>query len=60
MTLNNLANLYSDTQRLEESEQCLQEALQLYRALSERNPIVYQSRVTAIVAALAALAQKPH
>jgi tetratricopeptide (TPR) repeat protein len=41
MTLNNLGNLYSDTQRLAEAEKAYQEALQTYRELAKQNPAAY-------------------
>ena len=40
-TLNNLGNLYSNTQRLSEAEQAYQEALKLYRELAQQNPAAY-------------------
>jgi tetratricopeptide (TPR) repeat protein len=39
--LNNLAILYSDTQRMKESEQSYQEALTIRRRLAEANPEAY-------------------
>ncbi len=44
-TLNNLGNLYGDTQRLKESEQAFQEALQIRRELAKSNPTAYQPYV---------------
>jgi tetratricopeptide (TPR) repeat protein len=41
LTLNNLAVLYSDTQRLSDSEQAYQEALGMYRKLAQANPQAY-------------------
>ena len=41
MTLNNLALLYSDIQRLSDSEQAYQEALAIYRQLARDNPQNY-------------------
>lgn len=40
-TLNNLAVLYSDTQRMKEAEQAYDEALAIYRKLAEANPDAY-------------------
>ena len=45
MTLNNLGVLYSDTQRMKESEQSFQEALATYRRLAEANPEEYLPKV---------------
>ena len=44
-TLNNLGLLYSDTQRLSESEQAYQEALAIHRQLAQANPQAYLSDV---------------
>ena len=41
-TLNNLAVLYGDTQRLKEAEAAYQEALDIGRQLSKANPAAYQ------------------
>ena len=41
MTLNNLANLYSATQRMKEAEQAYAEALAIRRKLAEANPDAY-------------------
>ncbi len=41
MTLNNLANLYSATQRMKEAEGAYQEALSTYRELAKANPEAY-------------------
>ena len=38
----NLANLYSDTQRLKESEEMYKAAIQIYERLAKENPKVYQ------------------
>jgi tetratricopeptide (TPR) repeat protein len=40
-TLNNLAILYSDTQRMKEAETAYLEALSIYRRLAESNPEAY-------------------
>jgi tetratricopeptide (TPR) repeat protein len=56
-TLNNLAVLYSETQRLEEAESAFREALDLYRELAQKDPAVYQPKVSAILAALESLAE---
>ena len=44
-SLNNLANLYSDTQRYSDAEQMYEESLEIYRKLSKDNPQVYESDV---------------
>jgi tetratricopeptide (TPR) repeat protein len=44
-TLNNLGNLYRDTQRIRESEEVFSEALSTYRNLAETNPETYLSYV---------------
>lgn len=41
MTLNNLANLYKETQRLREAEESYRESLSTYRKLAELNPEAY-------------------
>jgi tetratricopeptide (TPR) repeat protein len=41
-TLNNLAILYRDTQRMKEAEAAFQEALDTYRQLAKANPDAYQ------------------
>ena len=46
-TLNNLANLYSDTQRMEPAEQAYDEALKTYRGLAKDNPAAYLPNVAA-------------
>ena len=43
--LNNLANLYKDTQRLSESETMYKEALETYRRLAQSNPQAYEPYV---------------
>ena len=55
MTLNNLANLYSDTQRMKEAEEAYKEALDIYRALAKANPSAYQPDVAATLNNLAIL-----
>ena len=45
MTLNNLANLYSDTQRFTESEAMYKEALEICRRLAQANPQTYEPYV---------------
>ena len=45
VTLNNLANIYFDTQRFEESEAMYKEALEIRRRLAEANPQVYNPAV---------------
>ena len=47
-TLNNLAILYRDTQRLKEAEAAYQEALDIYRQLAKANPAAYQPDVARI------------
>ena len=44
-SLNNLANLYSDTQRLKEAEAAYQEALDIYQQLAKTNPAAYEPDV---------------
>ncbi len=44
-TLNNLANLFSDTQRMREAEEAFVEALSIYRKLAETNPGAYLTDV---------------
>jgi len=55
MTLNNLANLYRDTQRLGEAEQAYREALTIRRALAETNPAAYRPDVATTLNNLAVL-----
>ncbi|MEP7362333.1 MAG: tetratricopeptide repeat protein, partial [Acidobacteriota bacterium] len=55
MTLNNLAVLYSDTQRMREAEQAFSEALQIRRALAEVNPDAYRPSVATTLNNLALL-----
>ena len=43
--LNNLAILYSDTQRLADAEKMYKEALETYRRLAQANPQAYESDV---------------
>jgi tetratricopeptide (TPR) repeat protein len=47
-TLNNLAILYSDTQRLKEAEAAYQEALDISRQLPKTNPAAYQPVATTL------------
>ena len=58
MTLNNLANLYSDTQRLDESEQLYMEALEIRRRLAKGNPQVYEPDVAATLGGWAFMKNK--
>jgi tetratricopeptide (TPR) repeat protein len=55
MTLNNLGNLYRDTQRLQEGEQAYREALDTYRKLAQANPQAYLSYVAMTLNNLAIL-----
>ena len=54
-TLNNLANLYSATQRFSESEQMYKEALSIRRRLAESNPSAYEPYVAMTLNNLAIL-----
>ncbi len=54
-TLNNLALLYHNTQRLKESEQYYIEALEIYRRLAKENPEAYEPDVANTLNNLAAL-----
>ena len=54
-TLNNLANLYSDTQRFEESETLYLEALEISRRLAKDNPQAYEPDVARTLNNLAIL-----
>ena len=54
-TLNNLAILYSNTQRLTESEALYLEALEIYRRLAKGDPQVYEPDVATTLNNLAAL-----
>jgi tetratricopeptide (TPR) repeat protein len=54
-TLNNLANLYSDIQRLQEAEEAYQEALTIRRQLAQANPLAYLPTVATILHNLALL-----
>ena len=47
-TLNNLAILYSNTQRLKESEQYYIEALEIFRRLAKENPTMYEQDINRI------------
>ena len=42
MTLNNLAGLYSNTERMKDAEDAYKEALETYRQLANTNPAAYQ------------------
>jgi tetratricopeptide (TPR) repeat protein len=55
MTLNNLANLYSETNRYEPAEKHYLEALELYRKLVQANPKAYLFYVAGILNNLASL-----
>jgi tetratricopeptide (TPR) repeat protein len=56
MTLNNLAVLYGDTQRLKEAEAAYQEALTTYRQLAQANAPAYLADVAGTLNNLALLA----
>jgi tetratricopeptide (TPR) repeat protein len=53
--LNNLANLYSDTQRFSESEEIYKEALEISHRLAQTNPQAYDSDVARTLNNLAIL-----
>lgn len=55
MTLNNLGNLYSDTQRFADAEKAYLEALGFYKKFAEKNPTVYQKDVQRIERVIALL-----
>ena len=55
MTLNNLAILYGDTQRVKDSEASYQQALRTYRSLAETNPEAYLPDVALTLNNLAVL-----
>src|SRR4029450_5148453 len=55
MALNNLGNLYSDTQRLSEAEQAYQEALTIRRQLAQANPPAYLPNVATTLTNLGTL-----
>ena len=55
MTLNNLAILYSDTQRLSESELMYKEALEIFRRHAQSNPQAYEPDVAMTLNNLAIL-----
>ena len=55
MTLNNLAILYRDTQRLQEAEEAYPEALMTYRQLAKANAPAYLPNVATILNNLAIL-----
>lgn len=54
-TLHNLANLYRNTQRLQEAGAAYQEALTIYRALAQENPAAYRPYVAMTLNNLAIL-----
>ena len=54
-TLNNLANMYKDTQRMKEAEEAYGEALAAYRKLAEANPDAYMPNVAITLSNLAVL-----
>ena len=54
-TLNNLAILYSNTQRFTESEAMYKEALEIHRRLAQTNPQAYEPDVAATLINLALL-----
>ncbi len=54
-TLNNLANLYSGTQRMKEAEEAYREALATYRDLAKANPEAYLPGVATTLNNLAVL-----
>jgi tetratricopeptide (TPR) repeat protein len=54
-TLNNLANLYSGTQRMQKAEEAYGEALAIRRKLAEANPDAYLPEVTMTLNNLAVL-----
>ena len=55
MTLNNLAILYGDIQRLQEAEEAYQEALMTYRQLAKANAVAYLPNVATTLNNLAIL-----
>jgi tetratricopeptide (TPR) repeat protein len=55
MTLNNIAILYKDTQRMKEAEQAYGEALAAYRKFAEANPDAYLPYVATTLNNLAIL-----
>ena len=59
-TLNNLALLYSNTQRLEESEAMYLEALEIRRELAEKDPDTYEPGLALTLNNLATLYQNTH
>lgn len=59
-TLNNLALLYSNTQRLAESETMYLEALKIRRQLAEKDPDIYEPDLAMTLNNLATLYQNTH
>ena len=59
-TLNNLAILYSDTQRHVEAEKAYQEALELRRKLARANPAAYEPDMATTLNNLAILYSTPN
>ena len=55
MTLNNLAALYDDIQRFDESEAMYKEALEIYRRIAKSNPQAYEPDLASTFNNLAAL-----
>ena len=45
MSYNNLALLYSDTQRFEESENMYKAAIEIYERLTKENPNTYEPKL---------------
>jgi hypothetical protein len=54
-TLNNLGNLYRETQRLIEAEDSYREAIDTFRELAETNPAAYRQTVAATLIGLGVL-----
>jgi hypothetical protein len=57
--LNNLGNLYSNTQRLGEAEGAYGEALELYRRLAEKHPSAFQPALGKALTVLALFYARP-
>ena len=55
LTLNNLAALHYNTQRLDLAEKEYNEALEIYRRLAQKNPEAFESNVASTLNNLAAL-----
>lgn len=53
--LNNLANLYANTERYEQAEQFYEETLTIYRSLYKENPTKYKDELTTVLDNLARL-----